>query len=172
MSDRNRATLFSFINMIMIALMGISFMFYFLDIGARREAQVAERFRQAISHCMNLADISYWQWDITNGEVYWSDNLREVYGVPGSNLASYDDWLSILHPDDREEADRICSVAVEERSSYRMEYRVIDSTGQPRTIFEIGTMTPDGKYMLGICIGSNHFDFERLNRFQQTRGNE
>ncbi|MGJ5207151.1 sensor histidine kinase [Bradyrhizobium sp. HKCCYLR20261] len=46
-------------------------------------------------------------WDGRSGTSQWSDEIEELYGLaPGTFPGTYDDWLALVHPEDRARADR------------------------------------------------------------------
>jgi PAS domain S-box-containing protein len=42
-----------------------------------------------------------WDWDIASGDVYWSDRVHQMLGVPQNGPQRFDPVLRLLHPDDR-----------------------------------------------------------------------
>ena len=51
---------------------------------------------------MNAARLGTWQWEIGEERILWSDNLPDLFGIPrGSFRGSFDEYLGLIHPDDR-----------------------------------------------------------------------
>lgn len=126
---------------------GIGQYFWQQDIRRNESAMLFD----TLSEAMAMADTGYWRLDIETGETVWSEKLREVYGIPGSPNSNYENWLSVVHPEDRERADEICSRALHDLQPYVMDYRVIDALGGVRQIREYAAVTADGKKMVGFC---------------------
>lgn len=46
-------------------------------------------------------------WDGKSNTSHWSAEIEELYGLaPGTFPGTYDDWLALVHPEDRDRADR------------------------------------------------------------------
>ena len=58
---------------------------------------------KGLAEAQRMAHIGNWDWDLVTGEVYWSDELYRIFGRnPQEFGATYDEFLSYVHPDDRE----------------------------------------------------------------------
>jgi PAS domain S-box-containing protein len=49
---------------------------------------------------IEATSLGIWEWDIASNDVYWSERQREIFGVSGTEPASYALWLSRIHPED------------------------------------------------------------------------
>ncbi len=73
-----------------------------------KESRVAlikseERLRLA----QEAAHAGTWEWDLTTNENFWSDQLWRLYGLDQNSCqASYQTWLEIIHPDDRDQVEK------------------------------------------------------------------
>jgi PAS domain S-box-containing protein len=86
----------------------------------------------------------HWEWDFTTGGVTWSDGMFRVLGLePGSVAASYDLFVSIVHPEDR--ASRIAggSVAVTQGQTIDSEFRILQPHGAVRWVANKGEVFRD-----------------------------
>ena len=88
---------------------------------------------------------AYWEWDTRGESLYWSPRLYEVYGVPEGYEASYDSWLELVHPADRERADIVCREAAVKGESYVMNYRLRSGRSIKETVIMVGPL------MVGSC---------------------
>jgi PAS domain S-box-containing protein len=81
-----------------------------------------------------MAQIGNWDWDIETDKAYWSNELYNIFGRNSQELApSYTEYLSYVHPDDRENADRAHKEALNGKP-FSMDHRIILSNGEERTI--------------------------------------
>ncbi|MEA3643418.1 MAG: PAS domain S-box protein, partial [Lamprobacter sp.] len=115
------------------------FIAFFEDISQRKalEAKLArseERLRLAIEG----AQIGVWEWQISTGELYWSDSFKALFGVEFEGLASYELFLETLHPEDRAGVDDRVRQSVETGAPYQVEYRIQRPDGEPRWISALG----------------------------------
>lgn len=98
---------------------------------AQREVQLAE--------AQEVAHLGSWEWDVHTNTVVWSDELYRIFGVdPDEFEATYEAFMEIVHPDDRELVAQTVQKAVEEKVDYTVEHRVIHRDGDLRYIYASG----------------------------------
>lgn len=98
-----------------------------------------------------------WYWDIVCGEIYWSNELYELFGLsPEYTPACFDAWRSVLHDEDRSEAEQNIVDAIENRTPLTNEYRIVLPSGDIRWIYALGDTCYDDngapRRMTGICL--------------------
>jgi PAS domain S-box-containing protein len=131
---------------------------YSLDITERKKAEDAlRRSEQRMKLAQTSAGAGLWDWDMSTGEIEWSDELFRLFGLdPAKHEASFETWRSVLHPDDRLLAEKRIETAIESHTSHNSEYRIVLESGQVRWINSLGDAIYDdnGKpqHMSGICI--------------------
>jgi PAS domain S-box-containing protein len=109
-----------------------------------------------LAFAQKAAKSGFWDWDMLTGKLTWSPEFYELLGLPLTAETSFDTWLDIMHPDDREPAmDRI-NRAIEGHDFMENEYRVIPPDGGEIWIRALGTTYygEDDKpiRMSGICL--------------------
>src|SRR6185437_12336462 len=75
------------------------------DLTARKAAETALRDSEARLQLAQAAGrIGTWDWDVLNERVICSKSYCQLYGLDpeGPGPQSPEDWLALLHPDDRE----------------------------------------------------------------------
>ncbi len=83
----------------------------------------------------SLSRIGSWDWDMVNNKVDWSQMMFELLGLsPETSIPSYELALFHVHPDDKVYYENALSVALENKSSYYIENRIISSTNE---VFQI-----------------------------------
>jgi diguanylate cyclase (GGDEF)-like protein/PAS domain S-box-containing protein len=98
--------------------------------------------RRAIA--LTAAGIGAWDWDLVTGEIVWSDNLDLIFGLaPGTFGRTYDAFLDLVHPDDRERVERAVARAHAEGTNYDAEFRVCPPSGALRWIAAKGQVIHD-----------------------------
>lgn len=97
-----------------------------------RQALAAHGYREAEERqreLLDAAEIGTWEWDLASNHVTWSSNIECIFGIPaGSFGGTYDAWLALLHPDDRERAQRGVQAALQ-GAPYQAELRHIRTDG-------------------------------------------
>ena len=93
------------------------------------------------------ADLGLWYWPMPEGDLVWSDRCKQMLALPADGKPSFEYWLSILHPDDRERVQALLQAAVDRRGPYRAEYRIVLPDGTVRWIFAPGRVFvgPEGE---------------------------
>lgn len=95
---------------------------------ALRESEERLRLSQQV------ARIGTFEWNIKDNEARWTAELESLYGLAkGSSSGSLEEWLSLIHPDDRKQAliKRECAL---ETGLFEAEWRTILPDGQIRWI--------------------------------------
>lgn len=115
-----------------------------------RTLQDREDELTALSHRLQVAletsKIGIWEYDIATNGLIWDDRMRDLYGVdPSKPVAGYEDWASVLHPDDFEKAEQEFAAAKANDDQYESKFRVISSSGAIRHIRAIGAPYRDSK---------------------------
>ena len=81
-----------------------------------------------------MANIGSWYWDFLTGEVNWSEEMYRIFGRDPEKLApSYNEYLSYIHPDDREYVDNTLREATNSKFS-SIEYRIFRDNGEERIV--------------------------------------
>lgn len=108
----------------------------FQDIDDRKKAEVeyqkvSERLRIATS----AAVIGIWDYDIVNNNLFWDDNMYDLYGVKKEDFTGvYDAWESTIHVEDHERAQREVEDAIKKGDGLNTEFRVVLPSGKIRDI--------------------------------------
>ena len=103
----------------------IPFLVLAAEIHERQHAERSARHSEEwLTLALGAADAGAWEWRIPDDFVSWSTRSRQIFGVSGSGGATLDEFLQLVHPDDREQLGSAICKAIEERSSYQSEFRV------------------------------------------------
>lgn len=98
-----------------------------------RKSKMLLEKSQAIAH------LGSWELDLNTNKLTWSEEVFRIFGIePGSAEFSYDDFLSLVHPEDRELVAKVYTDSVNSgESSYEIEHRIIRrNTGEIRYLHE------------------------------------
>ncbi len=113
--------------------------------------------QQRMDNAQALANMGDYDWHIPTDTNRWSDQLYRIYGhEPQSFNATYERFLSFIHPDDRERIQAIHQHAYATGEPYEMIERVVRADGEVRYLHSNGQviMGPDGspERMRGTCV--------------------
>lgn len=89
---------------------------------------------ESLSEAQKMAHMGNWEWNIVDDKAYWSDEMYRIFRRDPKKLAPpYDEYLSYIHPDDRDLFDSATKRAVSGKP-YSIEYRIILPEGEERII--------------------------------------
>lgn len=74
---------------------------------------------------MEAAGIGLWDRDLVLDRIVWSDKCKSIFGLPADTVVSYEFFLSLLHPDERERVDRTIQKSLAEKVGYSQEYHIL-----------------------------------------------
>jgi two-component system, NarL family, sensor histidine kinase UhpB len=108
----------------------------------RKEAQEAlleseKRFRQAI----NATKDGLWEWDMRTNQEFFSPRFCQIIGYSPDDPAlkhTFEEWVSRIHPDDRERVMGTLQHHLEKDSNYDVDYRHRHKSGEYRWHNSIG----------------------------------
>jgi signal transduction histidine kinase len=107
---------------------------------------------------LDATQMGTWLWDPESQSIRWDDQGRRLFGQPeGSTGTSVEDFLSLLHPDDRKATREAIDNAIEKRSDYDMIHRVVWPDGSVHWLRCKGKLEPgpQAKCILGLTIEIN-----------------
>jgi PAS domain S-box-containing protein len=111
--------------------------------GLRTEQRLRERERQ-LAAAQAIAHVGSWEWRIPTNRVTWSDELCRMYGQSPGSPASYEGFVRLVHPDDRERVERTIAQGLAERRTVEYEWRLVQPSGNVRHIHGINVVILDG----------------------------
>jgi PAS domain S-box-containing protein len=133
-----------------------------VEVGAARRAQAdAEaalaELRERVDNAQALAQMGDYDWHIPTDTNRWSDQLYRIYGYePGSIDPTYERFISLIHPDDRDRIRAIHQRAYETGEPYEMIERIVRPDGEVRYLASNGQVVQDEAgqpvRMRGTCI--------------------
>ena len=104
-----------------------------------------------------LSHIGSWEWDPATGAVEWSQELYEIYGVdPRTFVPTYESFLELVHPDDREFVATVTWQAFERGEPFSIDERIRRPDGTERVLLSSARVerAADGSVerVVGICL--------------------
>ncbi|GIU99288.1 MAG: hypothetical protein KatS3mg014_0904 [Actinomycetota bacterium] len=103
-----------------------------------RERRLAEA--QAIAH------LGSWEWDPEADRGAWSEEVFRIFGLdPEHGPLRYEEYLGMIHEEDRERVDAEIRAAIERGGAYAVDYRIRRPDGTERIVHEQGLADPEAR---------------------------
>lgn len=87
-----------------------------------------------------LSKLGNWTIDLKTKEFTWSDEMYEIYGFDKNSQPSFNEWTSLIYPDDKEEVLNYLEECMRERKSYEKIHRVVARGGKVKTLHRKGEL--------------------------------
>lgn len=108
-----------------------------------------------LAEAQRVARLGSWRWDISQDELTWSFELYRLFGMePSDSSISYDDYIQIVHPSDRERVSWTIRKAMENQSAFEFEHRIVRPDGVVRLIYSQGAVSLSETGELASMVGT------------------
>ena len=143
------------------------------DIHEVKLAQEAlQESQEDLNRAQAVAHTGSWRLNIQRNELLWSEENYRIFGVPEGTTLSYETFLSIVHPEDREYVHEKWSAALR-GEPYDIEHRII-ADGAVKWVRERATLEFDssGALLGGFGTTQDITELKHLERALQNRMQE
>lgn len=114
-----------------------------------------------------LAKIGHWELDLVAGTLYWSDEVYRIFGLePQEFDATYEAFLSYVHPQDQEMVNNAYAKSLKEQRGYHIEHRIVRKDGVVRFVEERCEHEFDAEGKVLRSIGTVH-DITQITQAQK-----
>lgn len=108
-------------------------------VGVGRDITERKRLEAQLAEAQKLAHIGSWELDIPSGNLYWSDEIFRILEIDKAQFdVSYEAFLNIIHPDDRDFVNDTYRQSVADRTLYTIEHRLCMPDGRIKYVQELG----------------------------------
>lgn len=89
----------------------------------------------------NSAKSGLWDWNLRSGQIFFNDQWKAMLGFGNNDiLFTKDDWLEMIHEDDRDNFKKAIDRHLQGRSSlFENEHRIMHANGEYRWVLARGT---------------------------------
>lgn len=121
----------------------------------RREREL-ETLSQRLKVAVETSKIGIWEYEPGNDHMIWDQRMRSLYGCsdnPGS--IALDNWLQLLHPEDRDHTLQTFETAMRDRTQYTADFRIVLPDGQQLHIRSLASTFTDAAgqaRMIGVNL--------------------
>jgi PAS domain S-box-containing protein len=121
-----------------------------------------EQQRAHLMEAQRLANLGSWVRDIASDTSTWSDQLYDMYGLKrGEYSGSLDNFLALVHPDDRPRVREQFGNALKTGRGFRDERRIIRPNGEIRYLQNCVEVVKDADGNVRRLFGISHDVTER-----------
>ena len=79
-----------------------------------------------LKETQRIAKIASWEWDAVTKELFYSDNFYNIVSIDSTcEISRYEDFLALIHEDDREYVEKAFWGAIKEGGGYNVQYRFV-----------------------------------------------
>jgi PAS domain S-box-containing protein len=104
-----------------------------IDISALKETQRAlHESEQRLARAQRIASVGDIEHNLVMGKVTWSDHAYDIYGVPKDRALTWENFIALVHPGDRDHVTRILYDVRQGIPAPAIEYRIIRPDGSLR----------------------------------------
>lgn len=95
------------------------------------------RSETQLSHAQRIAALGNWEWDVVNDKFHWSDQIMRILGLQSPQFRfTYELFLNSVHADDKKYVKKTVKLALKEKRSYSIDYRISRPDGSECTVHE------------------------------------
>ncbi len=92
--------------------------------------QVEER-ETLLTQAQKIGNMGHWVIDFERNELSWSEEIYTLFGRnPSDGIATFDEFLELVYPDDRDLVDRSFKLHLEKGAEYNLVHRIITTKGE------------------------------------------
>ena len=134
----------------------------------KRTQEALRESKDNLDKAQEIAHVGSWRRDLKKDQGYWSDEMYRILGLtPGDpETPSREDFLSRVHPSDRERIVSVLKKAVEKKKSFDFEFRTVPIEGSERIVHSLGDVVCDETETPVVLLGTNQ-DMTERRRFQE-----
>jgi PAS domain S-box-containing protein len=142
---------FCFVSVCMIATTGFH----------RRSNAALWESRRDLDFAQKVGQIGSWRLNVQGNELRWSGENYRIFGIPEGAPLTYETFLAIVHPDDREYVDQMWQAGLH-GAPYDIEHRLIVA-GEVKWVHEKAVLELDkkGKLLGGFGITQDITRYKR-----------
>src|SRR5437773_355456 len=87
-----------------------------------KQKDMEERLQLALQ----AAKSGIWSWSIASDIVVWDEQMHHLFGIkPNTFQGNYEAFIKLVHPEDRVRVENTVKTAVDKKSEYEMDFRVM-----------------------------------------------
>lgn len=99
---------------------------------------------ESMQNAQAIAHLGNWEWNIKTKHLWWSDEIYRIFGLqPQEFESTIEGFLGYVHPDDKDKIQEAISNALNQKTGYHIEHRIVKKDGSVRYVLEEGSLKID-----------------------------
>ncbi|MBU0484888.1 MAG: response regulator [Proteobacteria bacterium] len=141
------------------------------DITKRKQIeQELKKTQDSLQKAQQIAHLGNLDWNLITDELWWSDEIYRILGLePNAFAATYESFLSHIHPDDKEFVVKSIEKAMTAGGTYNIDHRIILKDGCERIVSEQGVITFDESSGKPVRMVGTIQDITERKRMEEER---
>jgi PAS domain S-box-containing protein len=121
-----------------------------------RQRTVALQIGEArLEEAQEVAHIGSWEWKVPEKQLWWSNELYRMFGLDHASFRpSYEAFLDLVHPDDRERVDQSVQQCLKDAQPFEFEGRMVRADGAMRIVHSQGRVIQDEDGRITRMLGT------------------
>lgn len=110
-----------------------------------KSRQAIYKAKIRLETAQEIGKIGYWDFNLKTGELFWTDEIYRILGQDKDTFnVSFQNFLSLVHPDDREAVIEDRTDAIAGTGAHNIEHRIIRPDGSIRYVYQKGSLVKNG----------------------------
>ena len=110
----------------------------------KRADEQIRKSESLLKQAQEIAQVGSWEWELATNELTWSEELYRIFHVdPASYKATFEGYVSSVHPEDRSRVREAVEKALVDHLPYEREERIVLPDGTIRTVSVRGEVIVD-----------------------------
>ncbi|MCR2805442.1 sensor domain-containing protein [Paenibacillus soyae] len=84
-----------------------------------------------------IFNVGYWEYDFQKDATTWSKQLFTIHGIEDDFSMSFDQFYTLIHPDDRTRTIERFNAALDDKTGYEIEFRIVHPDGEIRNVVQV-----------------------------------
>ncbi len=102
-----------------------------------RQREALRKSQHNLAEAQQLAHIGNWELDLVSDTLEWSDEIFRIFEIdPEQFQPSYESFLDIIHPDDRDMVNQAYTNSLESKAPYDISHRLLMKDGRVKYVRE------------------------------------
>lgn len=100
--------------------------------------QALQLSEERLKLALQASSMGLWEWEVGSADLYWSPELRKIYGLGLTEPVSFEMYMSMVHPEDQELAGSMAENSLKTGETYQFEHRIIHRDGSVHWLLGTG----------------------------------